>query len=81
MMDIASIQARLDVLFANLFVPGLGINVRFVGTEPYCPVTNAFNEAMKEILLPGASNSGDSPAGRPTREWWCRPRRSVLAEK
>ena len=42
MMDIASIQARLDVtLFANLFAPGLGINVRFVGTEPYCPVTNA----------------------------------------
>ena len=53
MMDIASIQARLDVtLFANLFAPGLGINVRFVGTEPYCPVTNAYNEAMKEILPP-----------------------------
>ncbi len=51
MVDIASIQARLDVtLFGNLFVPGLGIDVRFVGTEPYCPVTNAYNEAMKEIL-------------------------------
>ncbi len=50
---IASIQARLDVtLFANLFVPALGISVRFVGTEPYCSVTGSYNEAMKEILPP-----------------------------
>jgi [citrate (pro-3S)-lyase] ligase len=50
---IASIQARLDVtLFANLFVPALGISVRFVGTEPYCPVTGSYNEAMKEVLPP-----------------------------
>lgn len=48
---IASIQARLDVtLFGNLFVPALGISVRFVGTEPYCPVTGSYNEAMKEVL-------------------------------
>lgn len=50
---IASIQARLDVtLFANLFVPALGIAVRFVGTEPYCPVTGSYNEAMKKVLPP-----------------------------
>lgn len=50
---IASIQARLDVtLFGNLFVPALGISVRFVGTEPYCPVTGSYNEAMKEVLPP-----------------------------
>ncbi|MDO9509373.1 MAG: [citrate (pro-3S)-lyase] ligase [Thermovirgaceae bacterium] len=50
---IASIQARLDVtLFANLFVPALDISTRFVGTEPCCPVTGSYNEAMKEILPP-----------------------------
>lgn len=51
--NIASIQAKLDVtLFANLFVPELEISVRFVGTEPYCPVTGAYNEAMAEVLPP-----------------------------
>jgi [citrate (pro-3S)-lyase] ligase len=51
--EIASIQARIDVtLFGNLFVPELGISVRFVGTEPYCPVTGAYNEAMREVLPP-----------------------------
>lgn len=51
--EIASIQARMDVtLFGNLFVPELGISVRFVGTEPYCPVTGAYNEAMREVLPP-----------------------------
>ncbi len=49
----AAIQARLDVtLFANLFVPALGLKIRFVGTEPYCEVTNSYNDAMKEILPP-----------------------------
>jgi [citrate (pro-3S)-lyase] ligase len=53
MEKVASIQARLDVtLFADLFVPELGISVRFVGTEPYCPVTGAYNEAMQEVLPP-----------------------------
>ena len=49
--EMAAIQARLDVtLFANLFVPVLDIRVRFVGTEPYCEVTGAYNAAMKDIL-------------------------------
>jgi len=49
--EMAAIQARLDVtLFANLFVPILDLKVRFVGTEPYCEVTGAYNEAMKAIL-------------------------------
>ncbi len=47
----ALLQTRLDVtLFANLFAPALGIGVRFVGTEPYCPVTRRYNDAMREIL-------------------------------
>lgn len=49
--DIALSQARLDVtLFAEHIVPSLGINRRYVGEEPYCPVTQAYNEAMNEIL-------------------------------
>ncbi|MFP4481361.1 MAG: [citrate (pro-3S)-lyase] ligase [Thermovirgaceae bacterium] len=50
---VASVQAHLDVtMFANLFVPELGIQKRFVGTEPYCPVTGSYNAAMKDILPP-----------------------------
>ena len=47
----AHIQASLDVtLYANLFGEELGITRRFVGTEPYCPVTRQYNHAMKAIL-------------------------------
>ena len=28
----------------------LNIKYRFVGTEPYCPVTSAYNERMKQLL-------------------------------
>ena len=49
--EIAALQAKLDVtLFANLFVPALGLTARYVGTEPYCEVTNSYNEAMKAVL-------------------------------
>lgn len=52
-LAVASIQARLDVdLFLRLFVPSLGLNIRFVGSEPDCGVTNAYNEAML-ARLPG----------------------------
>ena len=47
------VQARLDsVLFADLFGRELGISRRFVGTEPLCPVTALYNEALLEILPP-----------------------------
>ncbi len=50
---LAPIQGRLDAaLFAALFAPPLRILRRFVGTEPYCPVTAAYNEAL-EAVLPG----------------------------
>lgn len=46
-------QTRLDLaLFLRLYVPALGINVRFVGTEPMSPVTNMYNDAMREVLVP-----------------------------
>lgn len=49
----ARIQTRLDVtLFAKLFCRELGIGTRFIGTEPYCPITRTYNEAMHEVLPP-----------------------------
>lgn len=46
-----SANARLDLtLFAEKIAPALNITKRFVGTEPYCPVTNRYNELMKEML-------------------------------
>ncbi|EHM09337.1 (citrate (pro-3S)-lyase) ligase [Thermanaerovibrio velox DSM 12556] len=51
MEDLIGVQTRLDSdLFGRLFVPSLGVKRRFVGTEPYCPVTAAYNRAMREVL-------------------------------
>ena len=42
---------ELDVrLFAEKFVPALGITRRYIGEEPYCPVTRGYNDALKEHL-------------------------------
>jgi [citrate (pro-3S)-lyase] ligase len=49
--DAAELQAALDAtLFATRIAPALGIRRRFVGTEPYCQVTSAYNRAMAAIL-------------------------------
>lgn len=46
-------NCRLDVeLFGQKIGPALQIKKRFIGTEPYCQVTNCYNETMKK-LLPG----------------------------
>lgn len=46
-----AMQADLDIaLFAERIAPALGIRVRYVGEEPYCAVTKAYNERMKTIL-------------------------------
>lgn len=45
------VNVELDLtLFGKRIAPALGITKRFVGTEPYCAVTNAYNEAMKRML-------------------------------
>jgi [citrate (pro-3S)-lyase] ligase len=45
------VQAELDLrLFSSRIAPSLGSDRRYVGTEPYCPVTSAYNLAMKKIL-------------------------------
>lgn len=49
--DISYQQAKLDVtIFGEFIAPALGITRRYVGEEPYCIVTKAYNQAMIEIL-------------------------------
>ncbi|MDD3369993.1 MAG: [citrate (pro-3S)-lyase] ligase [Lachnospiraceae bacterium] len=44
-------NCRLDLaLFASRIAPELHITRRFVGTEPYCEVTKAYNEELKKEL-------------------------------
>lgn len=46
-----SVFAALDLtLFGSKIAPALNITKRFVGTEPYCAVTNNYNEVMKQLL-------------------------------
>lgn len=46
-------SAELDLkLFAERFAAPLGITLRFVGEEPLCPITRAYNQQMLD-LLPG----------------------------
>ena len=48
---INELHAKLDLsIFRNHLAPALGITHRFVGTEPYCVVTNNYNKNMKKIL-------------------------------
>ncbi len=45
------IKADLDLtLFGARIAPALNLTKRFVGTEPYCTVTNAYNARMKALL-------------------------------
>lgn len=37
-------------IFAKYFCSKLNIKKRYVGNEPYCKVTNAYNETLKEVL-------------------------------
>ena len=44
-------QCQLDVaVFGTHFVPKFQITKRFVGTEPFCPVTSAYNQALQQLL-------------------------------
>ncbi|MEG6584176.1 [citrate (pro-3S)-lyase] ligase [Dendrosporobacter sp. 1207_IL3150] len=44
-------QTRLDAeIFASRIAPELKISSRYVGDEPYCLVTRAYNEALTDIL-------------------------------
>lgn len=44
-------QTQLDArIFGARLAPALGITSRYVGNEPYCQTTNAYNSALTEIL-------------------------------
>ncbi len=46
-------QAQLDAdLFSRHIAPALKISERFVGSEPFDPVTYSYNEALKQLLPP-----------------------------
>jgi len=54
------LHAKLDLnVFRNQLAAYLGITHRFVGTEPYCKVTNNYNQNMKKILE--AKNDKSAP--------------------
>ncbi|MDR0622632.1 MAG: [citrate (pro-3S)-lyase] ligase [Deltaproteobacteria bacterium] len=47
----AKAQSQLDLtIFADRIAPALELSHRYVGEEPHCPVTRAYNQAMLEIL-------------------------------
>ena len=44
-------QCELDVaIFGKHFAPHFGITRRYVGSEPFCPVTSAYNQALHKLL-------------------------------
>lgn len=48
---VAKAQMAMDLkLFATRVAPALGITTRWVGDEPLCPVTRAYNQDMQAIL-------------------------------
>ena len=45
------IQCLLDIeIFAKYFAPAFSITARYVGTEPYSPLTEKYNRALAEYL-------------------------------
>ena len=45
------INAALDItIFGKCIAPALGITERYVGEEPFCPVTGAYNRLLKQML-------------------------------
>ena len=49
--NIPNIKCRLDIeIFAKYYAPKFNIKTRFVGTEPFCAVTNEYNNELKKLL-------------------------------
>lgn len=50
-VQVAKVQATLDaILFRDHIAPAAGITRRYVGEEPLSPVTQLYNESMKEVF-------------------------------
>lgn len=71
-------QTELDAtIFAKYIGPAMGITCRYVGDEPYCAVTRAYNQAMVAILpqhgiavheMPRIAKNGSSISASRVRE-------------
>ena len=49
--NLQATQCELDVaIFGEYFAPHFGITRRYVGSEPFCPVTGAYNQALHRLL-------------------------------
>ena len=76
--NLVAAQTQLDAtLFAEKIAPTLAISHRYVGEEPYCLVTRAYNEALARILprygvelvvMPRAQASGKAISASSVRE-------------
>ena len=48
---VGAAQCQLDIaVFSKYYIPHFGITKRFVGEEPFCPITRQYNEALKSNL-------------------------------
>lgn len=71
-------QTQLDAtIFARYIAPALGVTKRYVGDEPYCETTNAYNQALANILpqygitlevMPRFASSGEAISASRVRE-------------
>lgn len=51
--QLANAHCAIDVeIFLRHIAPALGITRRYIGTEPFSPVTEIYNKTMKERLIP-----------------------------
>ncbi|MDF2698792.1 MAG: citC [Haloplasmataceae bacterium] len=49
--DVVELQTKLDCeIFLKYYKEIFNINVRYVGNEPYCEVTNTYNQVMSDLL-------------------------------
>lgn len=50
-VDSTTVQCQLDIaVFGSHFIPKFGITKRFIGSEPFCPVTRAYNQTLHQLL-------------------------------
>ncbi len=56
------VSCALDIeIFSRIIAPALHLATRFVGTEPFCPVTSVYNRMMRERLPASGINFIEIP--------------------
>jgi len=78
--NITEINCQLDVkIFADYFAPYFNITRRYVGNEPNCRVTNAYNEQLRQQLpkrgiscreISRLAYDGMAISASQVRQWW-----------